>query len=289
MKKIIRILPIFLCSLLLTFAGCFDRYTDEELSAMEAKFASFDNNKNFVLYDSGGIDLIDKTIYISELEYEGKPIEELFGFDDKCCYLATRTRETNFSSDTITFLRMDYDTLEMEEIGQVENIKDGAIAYSRYSDGKLYFEDNGRYCIYDIATGKQEWFPGDHDEFYKEEPGKYSFEIKDENSDSIVHITDNETGEIKQVSWKNDLSKFEEGRYIQSFDNRFKDIKSAFVGYTEKDGACYLLGWFPICDGLISEYRAVIFTYDFETETLGYYSSVTVYGYRPPSLTIIER
>ncbi len=292
MKKIIRILSIFLCSLLLTFAGCFDSYTEEELSAMDAKFASFDNNKNFVLNYFFYIQLIEKDIDIDDLEYQGNPIDELLDLGDKYCYLATRTTskksESIFFSDTytITFLRMDYDTLEMEEIGKVENIKDGIIAYSRYSDGKLYLEDNGRYCVYDIATGKQEWFPWDYDEFFRDEIKKYSFEIKDENGDSIVHITDNETGEIKQVSWKNDLSKFEEGRYIQSFDNRFS-VKSAFVEYTEKDGVCYLMGWIPLNE--LMSYRAVIFTYDFETEALSYYSSTIYHEYNPPHLTIIER
>ena len=221
MKKIIRILSIFLCSFLLTFAGCFDCYTEEELSAMEVKFASFDNNKNFVLQYSNYIQLIDKDINISDLGY---PVEliDLFGFGDKYFYVATRTRGSILSGDTftITFFKTDYDTLEMEEIGQIKNLKSSNM-YGRYADGKIYFfQDNERYCVYDIATGQQEWFPGDYDEFYQEEPGQYSFEIKDENNDSVVHITDNETGEIKQVSWKNDLNKFEEGRYIQSFDNR---------------------------------------------------------------------
>lgn len=294
MKKIIRILSIFLCSLLLTFAGCFDRYTDEELSAMEAKFASFDNNKNFALETAHDVFLIDKTIRLDELKYQDKPIDELLDLDDKCCYLATRTTakksESIFFSDTytITLLRMDYDTLEMEEIGKVENIKGGGVSYSRYSDGKLYLKDRERYCVYDIATGKQEWFPWDYDEFFQDETKKYSFEIKRASNDSVVNITDNETGEIKQVSWKNDLSKFEEGRYIQQFDNRFKDTKSAFVGYTEKDGVCYLLGDIPLTTVCV-DYRAVIFTYDFETEALSYYASVIYHEYNPPHLTIIER
>lgn len=286
MKKITRILSIFLCSLLLTFAGCFEGYTEEELSAMEAKFASFDNNKNFVLNYSTYIQFIEKGIHIDDLGYSIELIE-LIDFGDKYFYVATRTRGSMFFGDTftITFFKTDYDTLEMEEIGQIKNVKSSDMD-GHYSHGKLYLEDSGRYCVYDIATGQQEWFPGDYDEFYQEEPGKYSFEIKDENGDSVVHITDNATGESKQVSWKNDLSKFEEGRYIQSFDNRFR-AKSAFVSHAEKDGVCYLVGWIPL--GELMSYRAVIFTYDFETETLSYYSSVIYHEYNPPRLTIIER
>ena len=287
MKKIIRILSIFLCSLLLTFAGCFDSYTDEELSAMEAKFASFDNNKNFALDYFSYIQFIEKDIDIYDLEYEGKPIDGLFGFGDKYFYLATSTRETKFSNETITFLKTDYDTLEMEEIGQIKNFKD-VDSYGRYADGKLYFIGDGNYYTYDIATGQQERLLCDHEEFWQGEAGQYSFEIKDEKNDSVMHITDNETGEIKQVSWKNDLSKFEEGRYIQSFDNRFKSVKSAFVSHAEKDGVCYLVGWIPLTN-VCFHYRAVIFTYDFETETLSYYSSTIYHDYNPPDLTIIER
>ena len=99
-----------------------------------------------------------------------------------------------------------------------------------------------------------------------------------------MKITENKTGVEKQVSWKKDLSTFEEGRYIQTFDQKY----TGFVSAAQRDEVCYLTGMMPLDGGVIS-YQIVIFAYDFQSEKLSYYGTAPYTEYNYPKLTIVYR
>ena len=102
-------------------SGCMG-YTDKEVSELRAKLATFDNSQNFVLSYFNRIWLAEKEVVVDELTYNGTQIDSLFGCADEFFYVSTRTKSKN--NYTIHLLKVDYDTLEMTEIGQVENLKE---------------------------------------------------------------------------------------------------------------------------------------------------------------------
>lgn len=284
MKKFLCILTIWTV-VLFGCTGCTDGYTNAEIANMRDKLLSFENSRNFVLEYSDCIWLAEKKVDLKEYKYQGVKIDRLFGCDDGYFYASTRIKEG--ANYTIHLLKGDYNTLEMEELGYIGNLKESYTSSCRFVDGELYFYDNNRHYIYDIETGEYEWIEYNNDFFWQDE-SDYSFMISSNHNDSIVNITNIQTGEVKQVSWKTDLKKFEEGRYIQQFDNRFQTVQSCFVDALENNGICYLLGLIPL-DTLCLNYQAVIFTYDFKMGSLSYYSSLAYEQYNHPSLTIINR
>jgi len=284
MKKFLFTLTI--CSVVFFGGtGCADGYTAAEIAIMRDKFLSFENSKNFVLEYSNCIWLAEKKIDLKEYTYQGIKIDRLFGCDDAYFYASIRTKEGE--NYTIHLLKGDYDTLEMEELGSIENLKESYTSSCRFVNGELYFYDANKHYIYDIETGKYECIKYNSDFFWQDE-SDYSFIISSNRNDSIVNITSVQTGEVKQVSWKKDLKEFIEGKYIQQFDNKFQVVQSCFVDALEYNGTCYLLGMIPL-DALCLNYQAVIFAYDFKMGALSYYSSVAYEQYNYPNLTIINR
>ena len=277
MRKIFKHLCLLFFVVFLILTGC-TGYTDEEIAEMRAKLASFENSQNFALSFFDTIWLAEKEVIVDELTYDGVKIDRLFGCADGYFYASTRNKNSD-SKYTMHLLKVDYDTLEITEFALIENLEDSYTMSCDYKNGKFYFTDSNKYCVYDIETSEQEWFTYEHKEFWRED-GRYSFDIKN----FTVKITDNQTGEEKQVSWEKDLSTFEEGQYIQKFDQKF----TGFVSATQRDGVCYLAGQIPLDGGLIYQ-QIVIFAYDFESGTLSYYGTAPYTEYNYPTLTIVNR
>lgn len=273
------------------FSGCDNGYTSDEIAEMQETLASFDDNPNVALTYFNTIWLQDRKIFVDELTYEGTQIDRLLGCADEYFYASVLVKKAT-RNYTMSILQIDYDTLEMVEIGCVENLKAAHTGSCRLVGDKIYFyagEKYGeKYCIYDINSGAQEWFDFDFDTFWKEVPTQYAFEISSDKKDSVITVTENETGEKKQVSWKNDLDMTEEGKYIQKFSEQAIWVNASFIDATERNGKCYFLGVLPL-DAMVFERQAVIFTYDFATEEVSYYSSLFYDQYEYPSLEIINR
>lgn len=287
MKKIFELVAILICFLVFPFSGCENGYTSDEIVEMQETLASFDDNPNFALTYFDTIWLQDRKIIVDELTYEGTQIDRLLGCADEYFYASVLVKKAT-RNYTMSILQVDYDTLEMVEIGCVENLKESHTVSCRLVGDKIYFSDADKYCVYDINSGVQEWFDYDHDAFWKRAPGQYIFDIESDRKDSVITVTENATGEKKQVSWKNDLDMTEEGKYIQKFSEQAIWVNASFIDATERNGKCYFLGVLPL-DAMVIEHQAVIFTYDFATEEVSYYSSLfyELYGY--PSLEIINR
>lgn len=279
MKKITRFFAILFTFLCCFLTGC---YNAEELTARKEKFASFQNNPNFALFHFDELWLTEKTVEVhEELNYKGTKIDRLMGCTDEYFYASVRIKKS-WRNYTMYILSVDYDTYEMVEIACFENLKDGHSWCCRYENGKLYFDDGNKYCIYHLDNGIAEWFKYDDEAFWREEEGKYSFEIKDR----YVGITDTLTNEQKKVSF-GDLSGFEEGKFILEIDAKLIYVYSYFETAVERDGICYLLAIVPL-DSLVTSYQAVIFAYNFDKDELSYYSSIP-YTNQSTKLCIINR
>ena len=288
MKKFLRLFAILISFLVFPFSGCDNGYTSDEIAEMQETLASFDDNPNVALTYFNTIWLQDRKIFVDELTYEGTQIDRLLGCADEYFYASVLVKKAT-RNYTMSILQVDYDTLEMVEIGCVENLKAAHTGSCRLVGDKIYFSDAGeKYCIYDINSGAQEWFDFDFDTFWKKVPTQYAFEISSDKKDSVITVTENETGEKKQVSWKNDLDMTEEGKYIQKFSEQAIWVNASFIDATERNGKCYFLGVLPL-DAMVFERQAVIFTYDFATEEVSYYSSLFYDQYEYPSLEIINR
>lgn len=288
-RVVIVILVMILC--VSTISGCGNIYTEEKIAEIKETFQSFDNNYNFALSEDNSVWLYDKTINFDDLEYQGVKIERLIGCDDGYCYVATSRVMQSTGYFELKILKVSYDTLEMQEIGRISNLIRTYTTACRLYDNKIYISDkkishnildNSRYCVYDLDTGNQEWFDYNNDIFWAKNE-KYDFSIKSKD----VIITEKETGETKSVLW-NDLSNLEEGKYLQQFSNRFWFGNARFYEFEEKNGVIYLLCLLPFDYG---EYdcQVVIFTYDFDTETLGYYSSLPIEIIHNVNLYIVKR
>ena len=282
---IVRFLAILTSCFLLIFTGCMfnNGYTSSEVEKMQETLAGLENNPNFALTHSDTIWLKEKKIIVDELSYNGTKIDRLFGCADEYFYASTRTRNNN-GRYTIHFLRIDYNTLEMFELGCVEGLKQSYTSSCRLVGNDLYFYDSGKYCMYNIESGDSEWFEYNHEKFWAIEDGKYSFEIKERS----VKITDTLISTQKEVSFKDHLGTSIEGKFIQEFDSKLTFYSSYFIDATEKNGICYLLALIPL-DPLIIRTQAVILSYDFENEKLSYYSSIPYDIYGSTNLTIINR
>ena len=289
MKKIKRFLAIVVSCCCFALTGCLDKlfyngYSNEEILVSREKFSSFQNSEDFVLEYFDRIWLLEKDVVVDELIYNGKKIDRMMGCGDGYLYASIRIKKSR-KNYTMHLLQVDYDTLEMTEIRIFENLKERYTSACRYVNGKFYFSDGDKYCIYDHESGVEEWFEYDHEEFWKNDDERYSFEMSYQSGDPIK-VIDTLTGEEKTVSLK-DAGYFEEGLYIQEVDAKFEKYSSRFVDATEKDGICYLLMLMPFDS--FSKNQAVIFAYDFESDTLSYYSSTEYDWDERPSLTIIDR
>lgn len=276
----VLLLPIFLTS-------CLNGYTDEELAEIQATFESFDNNKNYAVNCEGRyLYLQEKRINIKELNYKGKEIDLILGEEDEYCYLYTSERKAN-SSD-IYIIKLYYDTLEMEEVVCMKGLDRDAMHWRSYEDNKVLFgNDYESYIFCDLLTGEQRTCSQKDLSWQKEK--KYSYETDTKNKNSWITITDNQTGQQKTVSWREDLNTFEEGQYILQLKCQNPYV-GVFIELVEKDGECYILSWIPVSGMGLFGYEVVIFTYDFENDILDYYSALKYSGTSSyPSLTIIDR
>ena len=294
-KQFLAILLSFCCFVL---TGCFDvdsflykvfynGYSKEEIAIIHDVFDSFQNSKNFVIQDDNTITLVDKKAHandpVNDWFYNDKKIDSLLGCADEYFYVSySIARERTY---TLHIIQVDYDTLEMKEIMQIEN--SSRFPYSFCKDGKIYIYNEENYYIYDIASGEKESFSiTSRDEFFAmRKESKYSFDIEEKK----ITITCSETKEKKVVSFEKDLEGFEEGVYIKEVNANLERSYFRFKTAVEKEGTCYLLGILPFTWNEIDS-RAIIFTYNFESEELSYYSSCPYAEYyRSTNLIIIDR
>ena len=294
MKKMKRFLAVLLSFCCFVLTGCLDKvlyigYTEEEVGIINAKFDSFQNSKNFAIQDSHVIALIDKSVTIGtdKLYCNGKKINEntshLIGCGEQYFYVSDSVM-TGFRTIRLHVMQVDYNTLEMKEIMQIEN--SSRFPYSFCKDGKIYIRNEERYCICDIASGEKQWVNStSFDEFNEmRKESKYSFDIEEKK----ITITSSETKEKKVVSFEKDLEDFEEGVYIKEVNAKLERSYFRFEAATIKDGICYFLSVLPL--QRFGHGRAIIFAYDFESGELSYYSSCNYFDYEDPTyLTIIDR
>lgn len=287
MKKFLRLFAVLIGFLVFPFSSCDNGYTSDEIVEMQETLDSFEDNPNFALTYFDTIWLQEKKIVVDELTYEGTQLDRLVGCEETHFYASVLEKKAA-RNYTMLILQVDYETLEMIEIGCVDNLKDSHTTSCRLVEDKIYFSDADKYCVYDINSGVQEWFDYDHDAFWKRAPGQYIFDISSDRKDSVITVMENATGVQKQVSWKNDLDMTEEGKYIQKFSEQATWVNASFIDAIEKNGKCYFLGLLPL-DPMVINHQAVIFSYDFETEEISYYSSLFYDEYEYPSLKIIDR
>ena len=282
---LVRFLVVLMSCFLLMVTGCTfnNGYTSSEIEKIQETFANFSNNQNFALMHYDTIWLQEKKIIVDELIYNGTKIDRLFGCADDYFYVSTRTKNEK-GKYTIHFLKVDYNTLEMTEIGSVDGLKEKYTSSCRLVDNCLYFYDSGSYCIYNIENGKIEWTEYDDEKFWAEEGGTYSFEIRERS----VIISDPLIGVQKQLSFKDSLRVCDEGKFIQEVDSKLTQVSSYFIDAIEKNGICYLLVIIPL-DSLVVKTQAVIFAYNFESEEISYYSSIPYDIYGNTNLVIINR
>ena len=189
MKKMKRFLAVLLSFCCFVLTGCLDKvfyngYTEEEVGIINAKFDSFQNSKNFAIQDSHVIALIDKSVTIGtdKLYCNGKKINEntshLIGCGEQYFYVSDSVM-TGFRTIRLHVMQVDYNTLEMKEIMQIEN--SSRFPYSFCKDGKIYIRNEERYCICDIASGEKQWVNStSFDEFNEmRKESKYSFDIEE--------------------------------------------------------------------------------------------------------------
>ena len=292
----IVLLVVAICVYTFCFAGCFNSYSEKEKAEMQATFQSFNNDKNFAIVgDNDELYLFNKVVKIRELYYQGNQIQMVLGLEDEYCYLYFKCEEEN-NNYTLHIIKLYYDTIEMEEVAVIDNVKKDVMAWRSYENEKVCFsngDENKRYCLYDLQTGQQVWSKEKDLSWQRQK--RYAFDIQDDFNggcnkeyDYAIVITDNQTGQKKTVSWKNDLKAFEEGQYIQQFNYRFNQVPSKFICGVEKNEECYLVGWIPYED-LALNYQVVIFSYDFSSDSLQYYTSINYTGYNTPSVEIIYR
>ncbi len=285
MKKILSLLIILILSLSM-LQGCKMSYTTSEREQIQEKLASYENGPNFALWYSRSIWLAEKTVRTSEITFNGEEISDFFGCGDKYFYLSTRSKISS-NNYTMHLLKVDYNSLEMIEFGCVENLTEGHSSTTMCGN-KLYIKDDDMYCIYNIDNGKQEWRKYNSEEFWEEQKSKYSFEITDGKNDSIVKITDNITGIEKSISWKNDLTRLEAGKYIRELEEKLSYVDySGFVNAKEENGICYLVGMIPLSlSGL--DHLAFVLAYNFDSEEISFCKSMFYGEYNTPKFTIVE-
>ena len=148
---------------------------------------------------------------------------------------------------------------------------------------KIYIGDVDGYYAFNLDTGEQESNIYQFSIEVWDEYNKYKYKIKE----NAIAVTKKETGEIKSILW-NDLSILEEGKYLQQFSNRFIIGNTKFCKCEERDGNIYLLCLLPF-DNWSINCQAVIFTYDFDTETIEYYSSLPIEIIHSVNLYIVKR
>ena len=280
------VLLIILVACPFYFVVCHYPYNSKEVEEIKSTFRSFNNNENFAFNDDDCIWLYDKTIYFDDLEYQGATIDKAIACGDEYFYAITNRVKQSTGYYELKILKVNYNTLEMQEIGSISNLLKIVNSSCRLYNNKIYIRDDVRYCVYDLTTGSQEWFTYDNDLFWtNDENGKYKFIVKDK----VVTVTEKETDATKNIFWS-DLSSFVEGRYILQVDSKLKFTKSFFQSCLEKDGKIYLLGLIPL-DYFVLYYQAFILVYDFDTETIEYYSSSVISsGFAPiPRLSIVKR
>ena len=266
-----------------TFVDCSRNYTEEEIVEIQETFQSFNNNENIAFLGYDCIWLYDKTIYFDDIEYQGATIDDVIACGDEYFYAITNRVRQSTGYYELKILGVSYETLEIKEIGTMSNLlKDHTSAWASDYD-KIYIGDIDGYYAFNLDTGEQESNIYQFSIRVWDEYEKYKYKIKE----NAIAVTKKETGEIKSILW-NDLSILEEGKYLQQFSNRFLFGNARFYECEEKNGIIYLLCIIPFDRGA-HDCQAVIFTYDFDTETIEYYSSLPIEIIHSVNLYIVKR
>lgn len=238
----------------------------EERAEMIDKFSSFDNHDDIAFRDSNWIFLPDKTINVASIEY-----------NDRQCYLIDCLEDRFYAytidSDKKHLLEIDYDISEIKYLNTINNIPWSSSPTSFYLQNKLYLGIyNGNYYVYDLDLGTYSTMSKDDVNSLCSESNQYSFNIiESKGTKHGIEITNKETQVTKTVTMDN-LNAFAEGEYILSLDSYL--TKRFFAKGIEKDGEIFILGMVCLETFANTKSECVVLKYDFDNDSLSYYSSM---------------
>ena len=262
-------------------SGDLDANSPEEQAEIKAMFDGFSITTDpIVLVTSGGVFCVGNT-QKTDLYFEGEGLRDVVCLEEGI-YSFTYEPDTDYTE--VNVLLTPYDTLIPERIGGM-TISHFA-ANVEYRDGCLYFRTDDPevkkfhqlYYIYDLHTGETYTRDSDDEEFSNLETSldhnksqKYKMSYRTRFLDVYYEITDRTTNETKRI--KTELVKeCEEGKAIWEASRKGKYLIQPIPIY-EKDGVIYLAclfqdtgtGWGP-CHWFFLKY-------DFDTESVEYYTS----------------
>ena len=278
MKKITSILLVLLlCLLPFNLTSCFN--SEEKIQEIKDTFDSFENSDQYILITPKEIHVGKQITKIADLKYENEPCHIIYTLENGAYAYACESA----SDLSVNIVFIEYDTFEIKLLSTVE-IPSKIIIAEHYNN-QLYFrmddpkteEVNQVYFVYDINTAQTHTIDTDDITVDFEKSADHSrSDVFTINSHmgflrNYLRVTDKETGKSRKIT-NSQLTTCEEGKAIVKLGriNLGTGVTTAF----EKDGDVYVL-YYYITDGFLGDpCHCYIMKYDFDDNTMEYYTSI---------------
>ena len=277
---------VFLPILAIILSFCFvPRLSNEQRQEIIDTFAGYDNGE--VIYShSDRIFLPDRTIDLSSIKFNGKECD-LISCGAESCYAYTQEM-TDLKHKSVNLMEISYADNVVKYIDTLTDMPRVNVFGGSHIQDKIYFGPcNGYYYVYDLDERACTTMSKSEVVALKESQTQYEFKVL-EGFPNFNHygikITDKSTRESKTIKMS-DLNTFSEGQCILSLDSYLTN--SFFRSIVEKDGDIYILGMITLDTFGSTQHQNVVLKYDFENETLSYYSSMFYAWDETPRVTIL--
>lgn len=260
------------------------KLSQEQRQEIIDTFAGYDNGE--VIYNDGTfIFLPDRTIDVRSIKYNGQECY-LISCGAESFYAYTR-EWSDFKHFSLNLLEITYAENEITYIDTLRNLP-RPNSFSEFCiENKFYCGVfSGYYYVYDFDEKAYTTMPKAELDELREAQNQYEFEVIDKffHRKHYIEITDKSTQEKKSITMDS-LNSFSEGQYILSLDPY---LTSAFFRrVVEKDDDIYILGMI-LLDPLVGpKHQYVVLKYDFESDTLSYCSSMSLFWDEPLKMVIL--